>query len=78
MKKDSLLENVGQAQAALSTGAIAAYATRYRLFGTLLTVGSGLLGNQNVTENVANFVLSFKSEHLELDNVCLITRMRSI
>lgn len=73
MKKDGMMENVTQAQAALATGSIAAIAAHWRLTGALLGAGSGLLGYENVAENVANFALLFRSESLGLDQVCLIT-----
>lgn len=70
MKKDALKENVAQAQLALTSGAVAAYSVRWLLTGTLLSAGSGLLGMENVAENVTDFALLFKSENLRLDNVC--------
>lgn len=76
MKKDSMRENVDQARLALAGGSLAAFAGRRPIVGTLFSVGSFLLRNENITENVSNLVLAFKSENVELHNVCLITKKK--
>lgn len=73
IKKDEVKESIDQTRIALGSGAIAAFAARWPIAGTLLSAGSGLLGFENLKENVASFASCFKSENLEWYNVRLIS-----
>lgn len=76
MKKDEWKESIEQARCALGGTAIAAFASRWLIAGTLLSAGSGLLGFENLKENVAGFATFLKSENMEWYNVRLLSNER--
>lgn len=76
MKKGAMKENIDQMRFTLAGTGIAAYAARWRIAGTLLSVGSGLLGFEDFNDKVARFALCFKCENLEWYNVRSISKGR--
>lgn len=68
---EAMKETIDQSRLTLAGGAAALALRGQLLIGAALSIGSCVLGYENINEAAADWLLEFKTEKLELRNVSL-------